>query len=271
MENNQPSERPYFNDIEGLFSEFIEFYGGFIVEKLKENNTLEQNADFLFKSPAMVGELKTFCKDIFSEPEDIPRLEELSRNWIKKGLLTESEYIEHILLGKELPSLCIWDLIKKASKTVERAIQKANKQISQTKKTFSQHKAKGLVFLINDGNYFFSNEGFLAVISNIIGRKFKQAEFDVIIYLTINQATRKDDSELDYNLWVPIYREESSNPDELQKFINDLGKKFLTIFLPNKTGEELKDYQQISSAEDTIQELKKHSFIPKNVIFKNKG
>lgn len=187
--------------------------------------------------------------------------------------MTEKDLRDYAFKGKQLPKKCISDWIERASKTIERAIYKANKQIEETKKTFDKEDANGIVFLINDGNYFFTNQGFLAVICNVIGRKFKQSNFDVIIYLTINQATYKEDSELDHNVWVPIYTKVDEKggiivSDELHSFVNAFGEKFLTEFLTIKTGHEPKEFKQIESLEDANEEFKKHKFIPKDVIFK---
>jgi len=266
-------QRPFFPDVEKLFSEYVESYGGNVVENLDENNTDKLNADYFFDSPLIVAELKTFKKDIFSIEEDFPRIQELYGKWLSSKKMTQKQLREHIFKGKPLPTKCVQDLIERGSKTIERAIHKANKQIESTKKTLNCEQANGIIFLINDGNYFFNNEGFLNIIANLIGRKFKESSFDVIIYLTINQATYKEGSELDYNIWVPIYTKIDDNgetivSDELHSFVNAFGEKFLTEFLTVKTGHQPKEFEQIESIEDTIEEIKKHKFIPKGVIFK---
>jgi len=273
MSENPQLERPFFQDIEGLFSEYVEYYGGTVIEKLETNKTDRHNADYLFETPEIIAELKTFEKDVFSEPEDIPRLMDLFQKWLENGLMTGEDFRDYTFGKKQLPQKCIEDLIERASKTIERALYKANKQIEETKKTFDKENAKGIIFLINDGNYFFTNEGFLIVISKLIGQKFKISSFDVIIYLTINQVTRKDNSDLDYGVWVPIYTKVDKNgetivSDELYKFVNNFGEKFITDFLTLKTGHKPKDFKQIDNIEDSIDEFKKHKFIPKGVIYK---
>jgi hypothetical protein len=266
-------ERPYFSDIEKLFSEYVEYYGGKVVEKLNSNKTDRENADYLFENPEIVAELKTFKKDVFSEREDFPRLMELFEKWIANNWMTGEDLREYTFGRRELPQICLEDLIERASKTIERAIHKANKQIEETKKTFQKINSNGLILLINDGNYFFTNEGFLAVISNVISRKFTESSFDVIIYLTINQTTQKEGSNLDYNIWVPIYTKVDIDgktivSKELFNFVNDFGKKFGEEFMTLKTGQELKDYKEIKTIKDSFEEFKKHKFIPKEVIYK---
>jgi hypothetical protein len=187
--------------------------------------------------------------------------------------MTQKQFREHAFKGKPLPPKCTQDLIERASKTVERAIHKANKQIGTTKKTLNYENANGIIFLINDGNYFFTNEGFLSIICNIIGRKFKESNFDVIIYQTINQATYKPGSELDHTVWIPIYTKVDENgetivSDELHSFVNNFGERFMTEFITLKTGQAVKEHIKIEDLEDTIEELQKHKFIPKNIIYK---
>lgn len=273
MSDPQELERPFFSDVARLFSEYVEYYGGTVVDKLEINRTDRPNADYLFDNPEIVAELKSFEKDVFSEPEDIPRLMNLFEKWIANGLITGEDLMEYTFRGKQLPQKCMDDLIERASKTIERAIYKANKQIEETKKTFNKQNANGIVILINDGNYFFTNRGLLVVISNLVGRKFKESSFDVIIYLTINQAIYKEGSDLDHNIWVPIYTKineqgETIVSDELQSFVNAFGEKFLTEFLTLKTGHKPKEFKQIESIEESVEEFKKHRFIPKEIIYK---
>ena len=273
MNDNKGLQRPHFTKIEKLFSEYVEFYGGTVIDKLAENKVDRKNADYLFENPQIIAELKTFEKDIFSGHEEFTRLEELYKTWLKNGVINIKDIPDYAFNRKPLPQKCNLDLIERASRTIERAINKANKQIEESKRTFNKEKANGIIFLINDGNYFFSTEGFLSVIANLISRKFKESSFNVIIYLTINQVTRKENSELDYNVWIPIYTKVDEGgktivSDELHKFVNDFGEKLQTNFLPLKTGQKLKDLTQIESAEETLEELKKHKFIPKDIIYK---
>lgn len=272
---SEPNElvRPFFSDVEKLFSEYVEYYGGTVIDKLETNKTDRKNADFLFAHPEIVAELKTFEKDVFSYPDDFPRFWDLIEKWIAKGLMSGEDLREYTFGRKQLPEKCNKELIERASKTVERALYKANKQIAETKTTYNMKNANGVIFLINDGNYFFSNQGILAVICNLIGRKFKESSFDVIVYFTINQVTFKEGSELDHNIWIPIYtkideRGETIVSKELHNFINSFGKKFLSEFLTIKTGHKPKEQKQIYNLEEAIEEIKKHNFIPKDIIYK---
>lgn len=273
MTEPQDLERPFFEDVEVLFSEFVEFYGGKVIDKLDGNLVDRLNADYLFEKHNTIAELKTFKKDVFSEAEDFPRFENLMTKWVSKKMITHKEFRDFTFKRKQLPKKCIDDLISVGSKTIERAIQKGNKQIQESKKTFDKPNADGILFLINDGNYFFTTEGFLNIISSLIGRKFKDASFNVIVYITVNQVTRKPGSDLDYNVWIPTYTKVNENgetivTDEFHKFINDLGEKFQVNFLTHKTGHKPIEHNKIEDLLDTVDELKNHRFIPKDIIYK---
>ncbi|MDN5478437.1 MAG: hypothetical protein L0G39_15990, partial [Chryseobacterium sp.] len=122
MSESQENQRPFFSDVEKLLGEYVEYYGGQIVESLEENKTDRLNADYFFKEPLIVAELKTFQKDVFAEPEDIPRIQELYGKWLSSKKMTQKQFREHAFKGKPLPPKCTQDLIERASKTVERAI-----------------------------------------------------------------------------------------------------------------------------------------------------
>ena len=266
-------ERPFFEDVEKLFSEFVEFYGGKVIDKLEENLVDRLNADYFFEKQNTISELKTFKKDVFSEADDIPRFQDLMSKWVLKKMITQKQLREYNFQGKKLPKKCLDDLISVAARTIERAIQKANKQIEESKKTFEKPDANGILFLINDGNYFFTTEGFLHIISNIIGRKFKESSFDVVVYITVNQVTRKEGNDLDFNVWIPIYTKIDENgetivTDEFHKFINDLGEKFKVDFLTIKTGHKPVEHLKTEDLTEAVEELKTHKFIPKKIIYK---
>jgi hypothetical protein len=273
-ENNcKEPERPFVANVEEYFSEFVDFYGGKIIEKLQENLVDRPNADYLFENPDIIAELKCFQKDVFSGEDEFPKIERLLNKWISKKKISNKQLRNYIFRGGALPKKCSEDIIELASKTIERAIYKANKQIEESKITLSKRNARGVLFLINDGNYFFNTKGFLGIISNLIRRKFITPSFDVVVYLTLNQATWKPGSELDHTFWIPIYMriDENGNTvedEELFYFINDIGKKFLNDFFTLKTGQLLLGTMQIENFEEGMEEISKHNYIPKEVIYK---
>lgn len=270
--SDQELERHFIPNVEEYFSEFVEFYGGKVIDKLESNLNDRPNADYLFENPNLVAELKCFEKDIFSSKDEFPRIERLLNKWTDKKMISDAQLRNYIFKEGPLPAKCSKELIETASKTVERAIHKGNKQIETSKATFNIPNSKGLLFLVNDGNYFFNNHQFLGIIGNILGRKYRNPSFDAIVYLTINQTSRNPLNELDYTVWVPIYTRIDENGETIEdldlfNFVNDIGRKF-SDFYELKTGEKFKDRQEFSNTEQGIEEIKKHIYVPKKIIYK---
>ena len=93
----------------------------------------------------------------------------------------------------------------------------------------------------------------------------------MVVFLTINQTSRNQVNELDYTVWVPIYTRIDENGETIEdldlfNFVNDIGRKF-SDFYELKTGEKLKDRQEFSNTKQGIEEIKKHIYIPKKIIY----
>ncbi|KGO86693.1 hypothetical protein [Flavobacterium suncheonense] len=265
--------RPFVENVEGYFSEFVEFVGGKIIEKLENNLSDRPNADYIFENPDVIAELKCFQKDVFSDSDDFPKLERLYEKWFANKSISQTQFRKIVFQGGPLPEKCIADLIEIASKTIERAIYKANKQIQESKSTFEKKNANGILFLINDGNYFFNTQGFITIISNVLARKFSNPSFDVCIYITINQVTQKPGSDFDYTYWVPIYTRIDKNGETVQdenlfNFVNSLGENLFGDFFTFKTGQVCVNRSEIENLENGWEEMKKHQFVPKEIVYK---
>lgn len=150
-------------------------------------------------------------------------------------------------------------------KTIERAIHHANKQLVSSKKLLNMASAKCLPIVVNDGNYFFSNEQMVAAICNVMSRKFIDSVIDGFIYLTVNQSSMIINSNLDWQVWIPVYRDE--NDRKLATFVNLLGERF-NDFLTYYTGGPAKEYQQIKDTNLGIKVLASMKYLPKKLIYK---
>ncbi|HRN46448.1 MAG TPA: hypothetical protein PKW69_00330 [Niabella sp.] len=160
-------------------------------------------------------------------------------------------------------------MIKKCSKTIERAIHHANEQIGETKKLLSVTDAKGLVLLANDGNYFLQHNIFIVLIADIMHRKFLNSEIDGFVYFTVNQVASMPNSPLDWHLWTPGYRQQ--NDDLLGSFVNRLGDSFLNNFYTKLTGISPTEKIVINNLEKGFDVLKQLKHLPKDIAFKKKS
>lgn len=259
--------RPSPLDVEETMNKFIQYLGGsLITDILKDISGL--NADYYFDNHDIVAELKCLKKDLFSNEDDKDRLPQLVEVWFKKNLLKEDD-LPDILFGKKsLPNECIDELIKAAAKTIERAIHKAIKQIKHTRILLSKPNSKGLIFLVNDGNYFLSHSHFIGLTASIISRKFSKEPFDAFIYLTINQVAAFSENDLDRQIWVPCYI--TDDTDKLGDFIDESGNKFFQEFMPSVTGIYPTEHIKIKDFEEGMKTLEKLKHIPKDIAFPKK-
>lgn len=260
--------RPEIVNVETFFNEFVEYFGGELISKNENNLTDRENADYLFKDQNVIAELKCFQKDLFNSEEDIPRLFSYFEKWEKKGLIHSGDILKIIFGSKQIPKECYVDLLESCSKTIDRALHKANKQIIESKRTLEMPNAKGIVLLCNDGNYFIQNDKFLGLIANMMGRKYLDSEIDAFVYFTLNQVSTIPNSELDWNIWAPAYRNENDNL--LSNFINELGFKFQNDFYTKKTGIEPSDKIITDDFEKGMNAIKSMKHIPKEIIYNKK-
>lgn len=69
--------------VEQTFEEFVVTYGGELVTKLISNNNPLKNADYLFRTPLVVAELKVVERDAFTE-NDKEKLQSLFHSWVQR-------------------------------------------------------------------------------------------------------------------------------------------------------------------------------------------
>lgn len=261
-------KRPEIVNVENFFNEYVEYFGGKVISKDENNLDDRPNADYLFRKQNVIAELKCFQKDLFNNEEDIPRLLNFLDKWEEQKSINQEDKLAIILGFKQLPKECYIDLLKACEKTIDRVLHKANKQIKESKKTFSLPTAKGLVLLCNDGNYFVQNDTFIGIIANLMSRKYMDSDIDGFVYFTINQTSRMSGSDLDWSLWCPLYRQE--NDEEFGDFVNELGFKLNNDFYSMKTGAPILGNNITDDFEKGIDLIKSMTHIPKEIIYKKK-
>lgn len=262
-------KRPTPIDVEDTMNKFVRFLGGSLVSTLFIEKLSSLNADYYFENPEIIAELKCFKKDLFSNEDDADRISQLVEVWKKKDYLTDFDIIRLSLGIGSLPKVCLDDLFSAASKTIERALHKAIKQIKETRILMNKPKAKGLIFLVNDGNYFLQHSHFVGLTASIISRKYAKEPFDAFVYITINQVAYSPDSNLDRHVWVPCYINEDT--EIIGDFINEIGSRFFQEFLPSITGIKPTEHLKIENFEEGMETLEKLKHIPKNVVYPNIG
>lgn len=252
-------------ELEPLFNGFVVEYGGDLVSNLIPRDNVSLNADYVFKKHEVIAELKCFEKDLFNDKDEGARIETLVNKWIENGWLNDENIKDVLVTG--LPKECRTDMIKAARKTIDRIIHHANKQIIATKSLLNIPNAKGLLLLCNDGNYFLSPLQFVALICDVMQKKYMESDIDGFVYFTVNQISRSPDDEIDHRIWYPVYRKEE---DPLGDFVNELGSSFNDIYYPKVTG--IPDVHRFvtDNVEEGNNQIKKMFYLPKHIVFKGK-
>lgn len=155
--------------------EFEQFFRGFVTafggEVLRENDA--KTADFLFRNPDVLAELKTLEED--ARTEHAERLTGLITDWTRRGLIRIFGRVR-IDLQKLNPVLQReWLQILQAP--VERIVAKANRQIRSSKKSLGLPSAKGLLLVANDGNFLHTNPtDYIILVARVLAKKTANGE-----------------------------------------------------------------------------------------------
>jgi hypothetical protein len=95
----------------------------------------------------------------------------------------------------------------------------ANRQIKQTKSALGIPNAKGIVFLVNDGNYSFETNVALHLVGRVLGSKF--TSINSLVYFTVNVVSHTPDAPGPILVWVHGARQERL-PAVDYHFVDDL-------------------------------------------------
>ena len=264
---NEP-KRPDPVDIENVFNKFVIEYGGVLVSEMMPKDYKGKNADYYFEKELVIAELKCLKKDLFRDESDKGRIFRLFDKWKAKKLIEPGDEFKILFGAKKLPVECNKDLTKAASNSIEDAIRKANRQIRDSKVLLKQPHSKGILLLANDGNYFLSHSKFLGIIGSLMSRKFIKSDIDAFVYFTVNQVAYMPDSELDWQLWIPGYRDD--NGEKLGEFIKKMGHDFLHVFIPKINGVALSGHIEIDEFNEAMDAIDRMKHIPKTVAYNKK-
>ena len=170
-------------DVERTFADFVRRHGGEVVEDLVGPSPDFHNADYLFRSNGVVAELKRLVDDK-SEDENIKlKIQQKFDRWMDDGTIGPI-YGRVRVESKTLPENCQRELIDVYKPAIQRRIIKANKQIKATLNRFRIQNGRGLLIVVNDGNYALEADAALYLINRVLGSNFRQ--INSVVYCTVN-------------------------------------------------------------------------------------
>jgi hypothetical protein len=194
--------------VEKTFEAFVVKYGGELVSKLISNENPPKNADYLFRSPLVIAELKVVERDAFTS-QDKEKLDRLINGWMKQGLIGPIFGKVQIELRK-LPPPCQRDWLNVHMAPWKRKLEDANKQIKQTKLFLNLPDARGILFLCDDAAQSFAPQDVMGFIARTLQSRKPDgsqiySHLDRIVYFSVNPRTVTKDG-LGLNFWMPAYR-----------------------------------------------------------------
>lgn len=190
---------PHLN-VEESFNEFVEEFGGELVSKLLPKNPSFKNADYFFQRRSIVAEMKCLEKDTFQDRAYRRKMGILYDKWVRQGLVPDSLFRPTVIETKDYPLECQRDVASLLKRPIEERIKEANRQIKQTKEHFGLPDAKGLLLLVNDGNYSFESDSLLYTVGRCLKAQFTAIQS--LIYFTVNMHANRPGVERDILVWV---------------------------------------------------------------------
>jgi hypothetical protein len=111
-----------------------------------------------------------------------------------------------------LPAPCRRDWINLMKTPLKRVVEEANKQIKRTKRELDLPTARGLLLLVNEGNYSQTPEQTMFLLHTILAGTKKDgsplfSSIHWIVYFSVNSTFRIQGIRRDANIWVPAWRD----------------------------------------------------------------
>lgn len=236
MEARRP---PPDMEVEETFNAFVEDFGGELVGKhFIGSGNAPKNADYFLDGRAVVAELKCLEKDYFSNRQVAEKLNRMMNRWAREGLLRPEHVEDGRFRTDDLPRECGLEVYKLFYGPVKEAVEKANKQIKETKKYFNLPDAKGLLILANDGNYSLSPKLSMQILGWLLPNRY--TGIDSFIYFTPNMRLAAPQYDRQVHVWISGPSRPSANavgPEYLRQIC-----KGWTSFLERRTGEEVTEF-----------------------------
>lgn len=215
-------------DVEATWREFVNGYGGSIVEDLLPNPRTFENADFLFHDVGVVAELKEVATEFGSSAAFAGGFD----NLMSKVLAENPSWKPALFGGKEpLPDWFGYEFVRLFRPPISRILKKANRQLRDTKVHFKLADATGTLLFVNDGFTAIGPEPVRTLAASLLQDSY--SSIDCFVYLTVNRYVEIAGSDVPRLLWAPVYSDRA--PNWLVDFINALGSAWFS-FLESKIG-----------------------------------
>jgi hypothetical protein len=196
-------------NVENAFAGFVRTIEGEVVEDIVGPSPDFKNADYIFRSLGVIAELKRLADDKAEDKNLQAKIQAKFDTWMLDGTIGPAWGQISIKSGA-LPQHCRSELMSLYKPSIRRRIAKANLQIKQTKERFGMEGAKGLLILVNDGNYALEANALLYVVNQILGKNFNS--INSIVYCTVNMLATTPLTAKPALIWIHAIRNEILEP-----------------------------------------------------------
>jgi hypothetical protein len=204
-------------DVENTFTAFVRSYGGEVVRDLVGASPAFLNADYLFRKQGVVAELKCLTEDKSADARMRTKINTKFLEWMNRRLIGPI-YGRVQIQSRTLPIECQRELMAIVAAPLRSHIRKANDQIKSTISQLRLENAKGLLILVNDGNYSLETDATLYLVGRILGSRFRSIHS--VVYLTVNLYAHAPGTAGPLLVWV--HAAGGSIPSVDYHFIDDL-------------------------------------------------
>jgi hypothetical protein len=203
-------------DIEAEFNAIVKSCGGMLVSDIVGPSPSFSNTDYIFHSQQVIGELKCLTEDKSKDPVISGKLKNLWSKWKSQHFVVRDA--PNSLDFSRLPNEHQTQMYKVMGEPIRRQIQKANKQIRETKEELNLPDYRGVLFIANDGNFILPPAGMVHYIQSVLKNGFRQIRH--FVFFTINLQSKLSNHKEPVLFWISFSMEDG--PEISEQFTNDL-------------------------------------------------
>jgi hypothetical protein len=224
--------------LEPTFNEFVKSFGGELIEEMLPNNDGRKRADYLFRSPLIVAELKSLERDLDMRAYG-PKLTSRMNDWTRRGLMPRI-YATGPVDIRNLPKRCQDEWLELHEAPIQKHIlSDANKQIREAKESLGLPEAKGVVLIANERQFFSPPADLLTFIARILNKKKSDghviySSIHHVVLFTVNVKIASPEFPQGIFAWLAGYRS-GENDAARMGFLNQLGTSWMQ-FCAGKRG-----------------------------------
>lgn len=176
------------------------------------------NADYIFREQKIVAELKCLREDKACDASTRSRLRRLWIRWRQNRVVKGP--VPPRIDTRELPASCQTEMYRELGKPIKRRIQKANKQIRETKLALGLSDYRGVLFIANDGNFLFGPAAMIHCIQLALQREFR--EIRNFVFFTANMHSVMKGIDRPVLFWIPFdMRSDAAIPESFFRNLHE--------------------------------------------------